>query len=338
MEFLKFALEKIGLTSWTARTRMETGFSVLSFHRVISEKDPLYFEANSQWSMKESLFVKILIALKDSVHFISSADIKNHFEKGYPLPPKSVHICFDDGWRDNFTYAFPHLKKMGIPASFFIATDKIGADTYFWQEALYANFGESANLSEYQEAKIVLNKNGFHFDVENSSESAYIKLFRFLEGMDDLTRKNIFSLLSISSKSKMSERLFLNEKELKEMHLHGMAIGGHGKSHTPLGKVESVAEEVKQSKISLEKILNCEIDSMSYPHGIFNQSIQAECQKAGYKLVFSSEKGINISHQNPLAIKRVFLPSWNICDSKAMALSERHLRFRIQKFIGSDSF
>ena len=53
------------------------------------------------------------------------------------IPPKTVAITFDDGKKDNFTEAFPILKKYNIPATMFIIVDQVGrpqGDKMNWQE------------------------------------------------------------------------------------------------------------------------------------------------------------------------------------------------------------
>jgi peptidoglycan/xylan/chitin deacetylase (PgdA/CDA1 family) len=47
------------------------------------------------------------------------------FKKGKNFPKKSVFITFDDGWRDNFFYAYPILKKYNLKATLFLITDWI---------------------------------------------------------------------------------------------------------------------------------------------------------------------------------------------------------------------
>jgi peptidoglycan/xylan/chitin deacetylase (PgdA/CDA1 family) len=48
------------------------------------------------------------------------------FKKGLiTLPKKSVLITFDDGWRDNFVYAYPILKKYNLKATIFVVTSWI---------------------------------------------------------------------------------------------------------------------------------------------------------------------------------------------------------------------
>ncbi|MBU3958968.1 MAG: polysaccharide deacetylase family protein, partial [Candidatus Omnitrophica bacterium] len=53
------------------------------------------------------------------------------------IPPKSVAITFDDGYKNNYTYAFPILKKYNLPAMIFIITNEVGrpgGDRLSWDE------------------------------------------------------------------------------------------------------------------------------------------------------------------------------------------------------------
>lgn len=52
------------------------------------------------------------------------------------LPAKTIAITFDDGYGDNHDYAFPVLKKYGLPATIFLIANKIGEpDKLTWDEA-----------------------------------------------------------------------------------------------------------------------------------------------------------------------------------------------------------
>ncbi len=46
------------------------------------------------------------------------------------IPGKTVCITFDDGYADNYEYAYPVLKKLNIPAEIFVMTDSIDKKDY----------------------------------------------------------------------------------------------------------------------------------------------------------------------------------------------------------------
>lgn len=51
------------------------------------------------------------------------------------VPPRSIVLTFDDGYKDNYQYAFPVLKKYNLPATIFIIVNEIGRpDRLSWQE------------------------------------------------------------------------------------------------------------------------------------------------------------------------------------------------------------
>lgn len=50
----------------------------------------------------------------------------DHVTGGVVLPHKPVAVTFDDGYLDNWIYAFPLLRHFEIPATLFIITSKIG--------------------------------------------------------------------------------------------------------------------------------------------------------------------------------------------------------------------
>lgn len=50
-------------------------------------------------------------------------DLLYALAQGKELPEKPVILTFDDGYRDNYENAFPVLREMGYPATFFIITD-----------------------------------------------------------------------------------------------------------------------------------------------------------------------------------------------------------------------
>src|SRR6185503_3039819 len=46
-------------------------------------------------------------------------------------------ITFDDGYSDVYEYAYPTLKRKGIPAAVFVVTDLVGRDHWQTHDKLY---------------------------------------------------------------------------------------------------------------------------------------------------------------------------------------------------------
>src|SRR5688572_8302859 len=53
---------------------------------------------------------------------VSAHEVLDSFELGRALPPRSVLVTFDDGYRDFAEHAWPILKHLGIPVVLFVPT------------------------------------------------------------------------------------------------------------------------------------------------------------------------------------------------------------------------
>jgi len=81
----------------------------------------------NELTITPAVFEAQLKMLKDGgYHPITARQLAEYHEDGAPLPEKPVMITFDDGWKNQFTYAAPLLKKYGFSATFFVNPQLIG--------------------------------------------------------------------------------------------------------------------------------------------------------------------------------------------------------------------
>lgn len=101
-----------------------TGFKnrsiILMYHSITDNKD--FF------CVKPSDFERQIKYLRENNFNVISLDkLVWHLENNN-FPPKTVALTFDDGYEDNFTSAFPILKKYNFPATIFLETAVLGRE------------------------------------------------------------------------------------------------------------------------------------------------------------------------------------------------------------------
>jgi peptidoglycan/xylan/chitin deacetylase (PgdA/CDA1 family) len=69
-------------------------------------------------------------------HSVSFTELADCLEYGAPLPERPVILSFDDGWENQFQYAFPLLQKYGFSATFFVVTNYLDHQNFMTTDQL----------------------------------------------------------------------------------------------------------------------------------------------------------------------------------------------------------
>ena len=66
--------------------------------------------------------------LKSNFSVVSLAEFHELRTRNAALPAKTAVITFDDGFRDNYEYAYPVLRELGLPATIFLSTGFVSGE------------------------------------------------------------------------------------------------------------------------------------------------------------------------------------------------------------------
>lgn len=65
------------------------------------------------------------------------AEVTRHFAARKPLPPYTVVITVDDGYKDFYETAYPVLRQYQVPATVYVVTEFIGGRFWLWFDAIH---------------------------------------------------------------------------------------------------------------------------------------------------------------------------------------------------------
>lgn len=221
-----------------------------------------------------------------------------------------ILITFDDGYIDNYTIAFPILRKLGVQATFFLVSTYLHRPVVpWWDKIAYLVRNSSLKtlrLSYPQALETALPAGRRAQEIRR-----VVDLYKLPETTD--TERFIKELeQACGPVPEMPEsRLFLNATEARQMVAGGMAVGSHTATHPILSKLSEAEQlqELSSSKLALEQEIGVPIAALAYPVGspsAFNGSTFSALDKVGYKAAFSFYGGLNtLRERNPKNLKRI---------------------------------
>lgn len=88
---------------------------------------------------------------KNGFQTISLEHVMSHYTERKPLPPRPIVITFDDGYEDNYRYAFPILKRYNMIATIFVVADTIGGINEFDYKSGHQPMNKMATWDQLKE-------------------------------------------------------------------------------------------------------------------------------------------------------------------------------------------
>jgi len=254
---------------------------VLMYHRVLPKTDNrTRKEEPGMIVTPESLESHLKILGEKFTFFKLSAWIEAR-DKGTPLPELSCAITFDDGWADNYEFAFPIIKKLEVPVTIFLVSDMIGTKDIFWPEKLVRTVTTIAETNPKLFASTALEwlrstKSSYTFNHTAPSPEQISEIIASVKSLPDreILRRLGAIEADLELESNAEKASLLNWEQVREMTASGLVeAGSHTCRHIRLDDttpVDVLQTEIINSKKTIEKHTGEEVTAFCFPNGDYS--------------------------------------------------------------------
>jgi peptidoglycan/xylan/chitin deacetylase (PgdA/CDA1 family) len=261
--------------------------SILIYHRVRLSPDSIFPNAPDA-----DVFESQIAALVRHFNVLSLSEAVERLRKN-SLPARAACITFDDGYADNAEIALPILRRCGVTATFFIATDFLNGGRMWNDTVIEAVRNAAGAVLDLREFGL-----GRHEIATNEQRRQTIRsLLGALKYSSSSQRNEKANLLSEIVGVKLADNLMMSFKQVQNLHATGMEIGGHTASHPILARLEAreARREISQGKIQLEELIHAPIRLFAYPNGKPGVDYHGEhvkmVERAGFEAAVSTAWG-----------------------------------------------
>lgn len=277
---------------------------VLMYHRVLASAEKQPFFVQPGMFVSTASFEKQIVYLKDRFEVIFLEDLVEKILNGENIDGLCA-ITFDDGWRDNYTDAFPVLENYRVPATIFLATGFVGTDRIFWPEEicfyLDRNDVNRPVSVDTPSSLIRFNDEIGKYD-QYGREMFFDRSIEILKRYSPNERQEILGYFRSMLKTEPFPRQMLNWDEAQEMLVSGLVrFGAHTVNHEILDQIPlyKVMEEISKSRTEIKNRLGCDVRTFAYPNGNHNEGIHNILTENGFNAAVTTHKGF-LGHGMPL--------------------------------------
>jgi peptidoglycan/xylan/chitin deacetylase (PgdA/CDA1 family) len=291
-------------------SRLQGKVVILTYHRVLSKK-----ELSEQ-------FVQPGMYVHDDVFEMQMQFLREHFEilpfsellslwksKLWDKRTRYCVITFDDGWLDNYLYAYPILKKYRIPATIFLPTGFIGTKEWFWPDRMGYLLNRDVKARGRQPLDFLWDR---YPQLKRAHGDRIEQIDSIIEMCKGLPEEEIRRMIEEMSRELGLDsppgRLVINWNEVEEMSTSSVSFGSHSTTHKILTKLskQEIQDELEVSFKALQRQKITTIPVFCYPNGNFNRDIADQVKAAGYQAAVTVQCGFEgESPTNLFELKRI---------------------------------
>ncbi|KAF0189880.1 MAG: polysaccharide [Desulfobulbaceae bacterium] len=294
--------------------------TILMLHGVIDPNAPSAWKPlRSQLTTKE--LSKTLTILARYYHFVSLPEAAEMLAGTRPLVPHSLALTFDDGYRNNLTFALPILRQFKAPATVFLCTGNVTKQEPFWFDRLdYAvqsmNDKSHQGIPELKEIDFsnrenltrsfitFIRKEKTNYPTDADMRSAINNLTERME------QRSGQGLADFFADDPWSGVLTWDEVQKAAAEVH---FGSHGIDHCQLGLIspDAAREELLASREAIEFHTGSPCRHLAYPNGSFNNNLISLVKEYKYLSAVTSMHGLNRAGAEMFTLRRIAFPRNN---------------------------
>ena len=295
------------------------------YHRVLPVEADTFSEESIV--VTPETFARQLSFLNRHFRPLSLEQLRDALRPGARLPSRGCLITFDDGWHDNVAHALPLLHQYQVPAVVFLATDYVGSDSCFWQERLARRMFraveregparalvEAHTVADVHMLPALQRRRAIRFAVTDMKQWPAADVARYEGELD-----RALALAGIGINDNGDDR-FMDWSDVARLGPPSpLSAAAHGCSHVPLTTVaaEHAKAELVAARERVEAVNGQPVSAIAYPDGNYNATVVQLAREAGYRIGFTTQRGLVTEGDDPLKLRRL-----NVHDASSRSMPE----------------
>lgn len=283
--------------------------SILIFHRVHPAPDSLF-----PGEPDAERFEELLLWLREWFNFLPLPEAAARLRDGN-LPGRAAAITFDDGYADNCQIALPILQRLGLHATFFIATGYLNGGR-MWNDTVIETI---RNLATPELDLVPLGLGRYRIGSIVERRESIEAILGAAKYLPQGRREEVAAAIRDLAGAPLPDDLMMTDAEVRRLYDAGMEIGAHTRTHPILANCpDDIAErEIADGRDDLASLLGRPVRLFAYPNGKperdYRRSHVDMVRRMGFAGAVSTAAGAARAGVDPFQLPRFTpwaIPKW----------------------------